>query len=140
MSNGKKLLQLADFGIGQIHEATKSMAPTQKGDGYAPYMARELLGGLPYSNKVDVWSTGCVLFEMANLKKMWYNAPDHHVFPHAIWFKVYSSIENRAHEPFDNDCPKEIKEMVSKATSNDPKERPTSQELYNLVKDIKIRL
>ena len=116
------------------------MAPTPKGDGYAPYMARELLRGLPYSNKVDVWSTGCVLFEMANLKGMWYNAPGHHVFPQAIMFKVYEAIEKREHEPFDVDCPEEIKKMVLKATSNDPKERPTAQELYDQAEAIKSRL
>ena len=133
-------MQLADFGIGQIHEATRSLAPTQQATGYAPYMARELLQGLPYSNKVDVWSTGCVLFEMANLKGMWYNAPGHHVFQQAIMFKVYSAIESRSHEPFDEDCPEEIKEMVLKATNNDPKERPTAQELYDQAEAIKSRL
>ena len=116
------------------------MSPPKQANGYGPYMAYELLTGKPYTNKVDVWSTGCVLFEMSNLKAMWYNAPEHHVFRQAIPFIVARNIEAGNHEKFDQDCPTEIKELVLKATKTDPKERLTAQELYDQAKAIKSRL
>ena len=131
---------MADFGVSQIHEASKSLTSPNEAHGYYPYMAKELLTGGRYNNKIDVWSTGCVLFEMANLKAMWYNAPEHHVRREAVMFKVYTNIEARNHEKFDEDCPQEIKEMVLKATSNDPNDRPTAQELYDQAKALQSRL
>ena len=116
------------------------MAPTQQGDGYAPYMAKELLIGESYTNKVDIWSTGCVFFEMANLKAMRYTAPEHHVFRQAIVFKVVKNIEARSHEKFDHNCSQEIKEIILKATRNSPSERPTADDLYDQARAIKSRL
>ena len=52
MSENKTLLQLADFGISQIHStAGMTMSGTQQGHGQAPYMAKELLMGQKYTNK-----------------------------------------------------------------------------------------
>jgi serine/threonine protein kinase len=31
-------------------------------------MCPELIKGLSYNEKVDVWSVGCIIYEMANLK------------------------------------------------------------------------
>ena len=134
-------MQLGDFGISQLYESkANSVSGTESGAGCAPYMAIELLDGEPYTNKVDVWSTGCVLFEMSNLKAMWYNAPEHHVFRQAIPFIVARNIEAGNHEKFDQDSPQEIKELVLKATKTNPKERLTAQELYDQAKAIKSRL
>ena len=46
------------------------------------------------------------------------------------------SNESRNHEKFDEGCPEEIEELVLKATSNDPNERPTAQELLEQAKAI----
>ena len=86
--------------------------------------------------KVDIWSTGCVFFEMANLRMMWYTYPEHHVYPQAVVFKVYTNIETRNHAKFDEDCPEEIEELILKATSNDPNDRPTAQELFEQAKAV----
>ena len=116
------------------------MSGTESGAGCAPYMAIELLDGEPYTNKIDVWSTGCVLFEMANLKMMWYSAPGHHVIPQAIIRKVCKNIDAGKYEKFDEDCPQVIKEIVLRATRNRPKERPTADDIYQEAKDLKSEL
>ena len=140
-------MQLAEFGISRVEEVAQGLSPTGEFHCQCEYMAKELLDGDSYTNKIDVWSTGCVLFEMANLKGMWHKVVphEHRVFPqaildHIIWDKVSSAIESRSHEPFDEDCPKEIKEMILKATCNDPNERPTAQELYDQAKAIQSRM
>lgn len=41
---------------------------TQTKVGTPYYMCPELIKGLSYNEKVDVWSVGCIIYEMANLK------------------------------------------------------------------------
>lgn len=42
------------------------MARTSIGTPY--YMSPEICESKPYNNKSDVWSLGCVLYELTNLK------------------------------------------------------------------------
>ena len=130
LSNNYELLQLGDFGISHLYENTDCTCA-----GVAPYMAPELLNQEPYTNKVDVWSTGCVFYEMANLKMMWYSAPPgQRVAPPAMIGKVCRNIDTGKYENFDQDCPEKVKEIILKATKNDSNERPTAEELYRTAK------
>ena len=141
LSNNYKLLQLGDFGISQLYDKTTDPGvSTDSGAGCAPYLAPELLNGERYNNKVDVWSTGCVFFEMANLKMMWYSPPGHHLIPQAIFRKVCRNIDTGKYENFNQDCPAQVKEIILKATRNDSKERPTSQELYEEARVLQSRM
>lgn len=62
----KKRLILGDFGISKTLENTKELANTYIGTPY--YMSPELFNYKPYSYKSDIWSLGCVLYEICNLK------------------------------------------------------------------------
>jgi len=55
-------------------------------------------------------------------------------------FKVYTNIEARNHEKFEENCPQEIRYIVLIATSNDPNSRPTAQMLYDRAKAIETKL
>ena len=33
------------------------------------YMAPEIVKGVKYTNKIDIWSLGCILYEICTLKK-----------------------------------------------------------------------
>ena len=56
--------KLTDFGISA--EATSKKAHSTAGGGTYGYMAPELLGVTAhYTNKVDIWSFGCILYELA---------------------------------------------------------------------------
>ena len=126
---------MGDFGISHLYENTDSFIDTKTGAGVAPYMAPELLNEEPYTNKVDVWSTGCVFYEMANLKMMWYSAPPgQRVAPPAMIRKVCRNIDTGKYENFDQDCPEKVKEIILKATRNNSNERPTADELYRTAK------
>ena len=60
-------VKLGDFGISRVLGATGDLAATAVGT--PCYMAPELLDERPYDYKADVWSAGCVLFELLNLKR-----------------------------------------------------------------------
>eukprot|EP00854_Cymbomonas_tetramitiformis_P019505 gene19505-23323_t len=57
--------QLGDFGLARVLDRTQAMANTVCGTPYT--MSPELLKGVPYNHKSDVWALGCVAFEMMSL-------------------------------------------------------------------------
>jgi len=65
--SASSVVKLGDFGISRVLGATGDLAATAVGT--PCYMAPELLDERPYDYKADVWSAGCVLFELLNLKR-----------------------------------------------------------------------
>jgi serine/threonine protein kinase len=59
-------LQIGDFGISKIL-SSKSKAYTVVGT--PSYISPELCEGRPYNQKSDIWSLGCILYEMCALKR-----------------------------------------------------------------------
>eukprot|EP01061_Rhynchopus_euleeides_P021206 TRINITY_DN34562_c0_g1_i1.p1 TRINITY_DN34562_c0_g1~~TRINITY_DN34562_c0_g1_i1.p1 ORF type:complete len:607 (+),score=142.20 TRINITY_DN34562_c0_g1_i1:202-2022(+) len=59
-------LRIADFGISKLVSAS-SVAQTVIGTPF--YIAPEICENQGYTNKADVWSAGCVLYELASLEK-----------------------------------------------------------------------
>ncbi|KAG2455099.1 hypothetical protein HYH02_000919 [Chlamydomonas schloesseri] len=58
-------IKLCDFGLSQVLAGTASEVASTQGAGHAFWMAPELLRGQPYDYKVDVWSWGVVLYQLA---------------------------------------------------------------------------
>ena len=59
-------LKIGDFGISKSLTGTRQMAKTFCGT--PCYMAPEVLGGKLYNHKADIWSLGCILYELATLQ------------------------------------------------------------------------
>merc|ERR1712054_634451 len=62
-------LRIGDFGLARNVGHGLSTARSQEGTD--SYMAPEMLFGKPYTQKVDVWSLGCILYEMCTFTFMW---------------------------------------------------------------------
>lgn len=62
-------LRIGDFGLARNIGHGLSTARSQEGTD--SYMAPEMLFGKPYTQKVDVWSLGCILYEMCTFTFMW---------------------------------------------------------------------
>eukprot|EP00906_Rhabdomonas_costata_P007737 RCo011079 len=60
------MVKLGDFGISTILLNTNAQARTMCGTPY--YFSPELCQNKPYNNKSDIWSLGCVLYELTTLK------------------------------------------------------------------------
>ena len=58
-------VKLGDFGIAKILHHTYDVAKTAIGTPY--YLSPEICQDLPYNNKSDIWSLGCILYEMLTL-------------------------------------------------------------------------
>ena len=62
--NSKGEIKLGDFNVSKV--ATKGMLHTQTGTPY--YASPEVWKDRPYDYKSDIWSLGCVLYEMIMLR------------------------------------------------------------------------
>ena len=58
--------KIGDFGISKQLINTNDYSKTQKGT--LRYMAPEILNGEEYNRKIDIWSLGCILYELFTLK------------------------------------------------------------------------
>ena len=58
-------LKLGDFGIARCLNFTGEFASTVVGSPF--YLSPEICKGIPYNSKTDVWSLGCVLYEICTL-------------------------------------------------------------------------
>ena len=60
------LAMLGDFGISKVLEQSDAFTTTVTGTPY--YMAPEMCTNRPYTFKSDIWSLGCVLYELCTLR------------------------------------------------------------------------
>jgi NIMA (never in mitosis gene a)-related kinase len=67
----KDEVKLGDFNVSKV--AKKGMLRTQTGTPY--YASPEVWKDRPYDSKSDIWSLGCVLYEIASLRPP-FKAPD----------------------------------------------------------------
>ncbi|XP_054841964.1 serine/threonine-protein kinase Nek5 isoform X2 [Eublepharis macularius] len=66
LSNNGMIAKLGDFGIARTLSDTMEFACTCVGTPY--YLSPEICENCPYNNKTDIWSLGCVLYELCTLK------------------------------------------------------------------------
>ena len=64
LSGDKKYIKVGDLNVSKI--AKNSMLYTQTGTPY--YASPEVWRDEPYDYKSDIWSLGCLIYEMASLK------------------------------------------------------------------------
>lgn len=59
-------VKIGDLGVAKELNQTQNMAMTVVGTPY--YLSPELCEEKPYNHKSDIWSLGCVLYELCTLK------------------------------------------------------------------------
>lgn len=62
-----RIVKLADFGIAKVLSSKTEQAQTLIGT--PQFLSPELCAGSKYDAKSDVWALGCVLYELAQLRK-----------------------------------------------------------------------
>lgn len=97
-------VKLIDFGLSKKIENSDKLAKTFAGT--PVYMSPEMLKGLPYSFLTDVWSLGCVLYEMMT-------------FHHPIAYDFLTIIQNlpgekiaKIHQPYSKELKKVVYNML----------------------------
>ena len=59
-------LKLGDFGVSKVLKSSEALARTQVGTPY--YVSPEVWRNKPYNSKCDMWSLGCLLYELCTYR------------------------------------------------------------------------
>ena len=118
LSEDKKDVKLGDMNVSKILK--KDFASTQTGTPY--YASPEVWRDEDYNAKADIWSLGCVIFELCNLKQP---------FQASGLDKLYKKVQSKSIESFDGFYSKQLQEMVHMCLTLDYQKRPGAKELMH---------
>lgn len=114
----KNMIKIGDFGISRILMGTTDLASTFTGTPY--YMSPEVLKHEGYNSKSDVWSIGCILYELCALS---------HAFDGqslmAVMYKIVEGEPPKLPDKYSSELSRILKLMLNK----DPEKRPTATDL-----------
>lgn len=111
-------IKLGDFGISRVLEGTADAAVTMVGTPY--YMSPEVCRNEPYSWKSDVWSLGCVLYELCMLK---------HAFASSSLLGLVYKIVSDHYEPIPSFYSQELNDLLRQLLNKSAAMRPSVDEL-----------
>ena len=116
MKNG--ICKLGDLNVAKVAE--NGLLRTQTG---TPFFASpEIWEDKPYSFKSDIWSIGCILYQMAALKMP---------FQGKNIKEVYYNLKNVNIPPLPENYSKELMIMIKKMLRLKPEQRPSTQEILD---------
>jgi hypothetical protein len=107
-------VKLGDFGISRVLEHTFQLCRTQIGTPY--YLSPEICEGKPYNSKTDIWSLGCILYELCTLK---------HPFDAANMNRLFMAIVRGKFHPISTTYSKDLRSLLARLLCKDPAKRPS---------------
>jgi len=121
-------VKIGDFGIARVLQSTYDCAQTAIGTPY--YLSPEICQEKPYNQKSDIWSLGCILYEMVTLK---------HAFDANNIKGLVLKILKGSYPAIPFQYSDKIKSLVAELLIKDPKKRPSIRKI--LEKDfMKVRI
>ncbi|KAM4790799.1 serine/threonine-protein kinase Nek5 isoform 2-T2 [Cyanocitta cristata] len=114
LSNNGKVAKLGDFGIARQLNSTTEFAHTCVGTPY--YLSPEICENQPYNNKTDIWSLGCVLYELCTLK---------HPFQGNSLHELVLKICRGRFQPVSPNYSYDLRILISQLFKTSPRDRPS---------------
>ncbi|KAJ8035610.1 Serine/threonine-protein kinase Nek8 [Holothuria leucospilota] len=112
------IVKIGDFGISKVLSSNNQGANTVLGTPY--YISPEICEGKPYNEKSDIWSLGCILYEMACLQK---------TFEGTNLPALVNKIMKGQFTPVKGNYSQEFKLLVQDMLQREPEYRPSANEL-----------
>uniref|UniRef100_A0A2K6AMA5 NIMA related kinase 3 n=1 Tax=Macaca nemestrina TaxID=9545 RepID=A0A2K6AMA5_MACNE len=111
--NGK--VKLGDFGSARLLSNQMAFACTYVGTPY--YVPPEIWENLPYNNKSDIWSLGCILYELCTLR---------HPFQANSWKNLILKVCQGSISPLPSHYSYELQFLVKQMFKRNPSHRPSA--------------
>eukprot|EP00931_Biecheleriopsis_adriatica_P099241 TRINITY_DN7362_c0_g1_i1.p1 TRINITY_DN7362_c0_g1~~TRINITY_DN7362_c0_g1_i1.p1 ORF type:complete len:472 (+),score=114.08 TRINITY_DN7362_c0_g1_i1:68-1417(+) len=111
-------IKMGDFGIAKVLECTAACAQTQIGTPY--YLSPEICQGKNYAWSSDIWSMGCILYEMC-ARQVPFDAPDLKKLIHRITKEPAPEIPS--------DYSVALRNLGKELLERDPNKRPPAAEI-----------
>ncbi|EXX59465.1 Kic1p [Rhizophagus irregularis DAOM 197198w] len=127
-SNGSSAY-ISDFGFCKPANEASSYTNNRNTYGVVPYMAPEILRGKEYTQASDVYSLGIIINEIVSIIPPFCDRP--HDYYLAI--DICCGLRPKIRE----DIPGKLKELIRKCWDADPKNRPTSEMVFNTLEKMK---
>lgn len=114
------VVKLGDFGVATVLSHTLACAETLTGTPY--YTSPEICLGRRYNHKTDIWSLGCVLYELATLA---------HAFDGRSQRQLFDNIVNASVPPIPASAAVSARfvELVVEMLRKNPRDRPSVNQI-----------
>ena len=126
--DASKNVKLGDFGLSRMMNTDSVFAYTHVGTPY--YMSPEQINDQKYNEKSDIWSTGCIIYELAALR-----AP----FEATTHYQLAMKIKSGKLDRIPNEYTEDLWGVILSMIKQDPDKRPSVDELQSH-SQIQIRL
>jgi NIMA (never in mitosis gene a)-related kinase 1/4/5 len=120
LAGGNKV-KVGDLGVAKLLNQTQNMAHTIVGTPY--YLSPELCEEKPYNHKSDIWSLGCVLYQLCTYK---------HPFEAKNQGQLLMRIVKGQYTPVSSKYSSELREIVNKLLLKNQKNRPSIQDILDM--------
>lgn len=114
----EEILVIGDFGFAKILATKEQLSKSQLGTPY--YLAPEIYKGLEYNSKVDIWSTGVVLYELCTYEKP---------FDADTLVELISAVTTSNPKPIPELYSPQLRDLLNKMLAKNPKDRPSASEI-----------
>lgn len=119
MKNG--MIKMGDFGIAKILDHTTQFSKTAIGTPY--YLSPEICEGKAYNSKSDIWSLGCVLYELCTLN---------HAFDANCMNGLIMKILRSKHAPIPYYYSPQLRTLVDNLLNKNAAKRPSINQILKL--------
>ncbi len=112
--------KIGDFGISKVLNSDTELAQTVIGTPY--YLSPEICEGRPYSKSSDIWSLGCILYELVTLRRAFTgkNLPN-----------LVMKILRGKYPPIPKRYSGDLKKLITAMLQQNPNHRPSVEDILS---------
>jgi len=111
-------IKIGDFGIARVLQSTYDYAQTAIGTPY--YLSPEICQEKPYNQKSDIWSLGCILYEVITLK---------HAFDATSMKALVFKILRGTYPEIPKMYSQELRDLIGEMLTKEPEKRPSIKKI-----------